>query len=50
LYTRGYLAGYKCPRAIALVTALPRNASGKVLKTELRTAYAADGLVSAPAV
>ena len=50
LYSRAYLAGYKCPRAIALVTALPRNASGKVLKTELRTAYAADGLVSAPAV
>jgi len=50
LYSRAHLAGYKCPRAIALVTALPRNASGKVLKTELRTAYAADGLVSAPAV
>ena len=50
LYARAYLAGYKCPRAIALVSALPRNAAGKVLKTDLRTAYAADGLVSAPAV
>ena len=31
------LASYKCPTAIAVVTELPRNASGKVLKTELRT-------------
>jgi fatty-acyl-CoA synthase/long-chain acyl-CoA synthetase len=50
LFSRTQLASYKCPREIALVAELPRNASGKVLKTELRTAYAADGLVSAPAV
>jgi fatty-acyl-CoA synthase/long-chain acyl-CoA synthetase len=49
-FSRTHLASYKCPREIALVPELPRNASGKVLKTELRTAYAADGLVSAPAV
>jgi fatty-acyl-CoA synthase len=49
-FSRAHLASYKCPREIALVEALPRNASGKVLKTALRTAYAADGLVSAPAV
>ncbi len=33
----GRIAGYKIPRDIALVDALPRNANGKVLKTELRT-------------
>ena len=49
-FCRANLASYKCPRAVSVVTELPRNASGKVLKTELRTAYAADGLVSAPAV
>lgn len=30
------LAGYKVPRHVAFVEALPRNAAGKVLKTELR--------------
>jgi len=30
------LANYKVPRAVTFVTALPRNASGKVLKYELR--------------
>ena len=49
-FCRANLASYKCPKAITVVTELPRNASGKVLKTELRTTYAADGLVSAPAV
>jgi len=49
-FCRENLAGYKCPRAVAVVAELPRNASGKVLKTELRGTYAADGLVSAPAV
>ena len=31
------LAGYKVPRHVAFVDRLPRNAAGKVLKTELRT-------------
>jgi acyl-CoA synthetase (AMP-forming)/AMP-acid ligase II len=35
-YARERLAGYKCPRRIEIVGALPRNASGKVLKRELR--------------
>lgn len=35
-YTRGRLAGFKCPRAVVVVAELPRNASGKVLKRELR--------------
>jgi acyl-CoA synthetase (AMP-forming)/AMP-acid ligase II len=38
-FCRGRLAGYKIPRKIAVLDALPRNASGKVLKTELRRPY-----------
>ncbi len=33
------LSGFKRPRAIEFVEELPRNAAGKVLKRELRTAY-----------
>jgi acyl-CoA synthetase (AMP-forming)/AMP-acid ligase II len=36
---RARLAGYKCPKSFDIVTALPRNASGKVLKHELRKPY-----------
>jgi acyl-CoA synthetase (AMP-forming)/AMP-acid ligase II len=35
-WSRDNLANYKVPRSIAFVADLPRNASGKVLKTELR--------------
>ena len=35
-WSRENMANYKVPRAIALVADLPRNASGKVLKFELR--------------
>lgn len=38
-YCRGRLAGYKCPTAVQTVAALPRNASGKVLKTVLREPF-----------
>ena len=31
-YSRQRLAGYKCPRAVDVVDALPRNATGKILK------------------
>jgi len=41
-YCRERLAGYKCPTAIDDVAALPRNPSGKILKTELRKPYWAD--------
>jgi acyl-CoA synthetase (AMP-forming)/AMP-acid ligase II len=35
-HTRGVLGGFKQPRRLALVDALPVNAGGKVLKRELR--------------
>jgi fatty-acyl-CoA synthase len=44
LYSRARLAAYKCPREVALIGALPRNPSGKVLKNELRDLYASGAL------
>ena len=38
-FARERLAGYKLPRSIDFVDALPRTASGKVLKRELRDRY-----------
>ena len=38
-HARAGLATYKCPTSVDLVTALPRNATGKVLKGELREPY-----------
>jgi long-chain acyl-CoA synthetase len=35
-FVRGKMADYKVPRQVIFVQALPRNATGKVLKTELR--------------
>jgi acyl-CoA synthetase (AMP-forming)/AMP-acid ligase II len=35
-YSRQRLAGFKCPKAVVFLDALPRNASGKVLKRKLR--------------
>ena len=35
-FLRQKLADYKVPKRIIFVTALPRNATGKILKTELR--------------
>jgi acyl-CoA synthetase (AMP-forming)/AMP-acid ligase II len=35
----GRLAGYKRPRSVDFVEALPRNPSGKVLKKDLREKY-----------
>jgi fatty-acyl-CoA synthase len=39
-HTRTRLAGYKRPKYVVLVDALPKNPSGKILKRELRTAHA----------
>ncbi|ALE78390.1 fatty acid--CoA ligase [Pseudonocardia sp. TMWB2A] len=36
---RTRLARYKCPTSVTIVDSLPRNASGKVLKRELRAAH-----------
>jgi acyl-CoA synthetase (AMP-forming)/AMP-acid ligase II len=38
-WTGGRLAGYKRPRSVDFVDALPRNASGKLLKRVLREPY-----------
>ncbi|MGJ9412599.1 long-chain-fatty-acid--CoA ligase [Aeromicrobium sp. CF4.19] len=38
-WTRERLAGYKTPRSIDVVEALPRNPSGKILKRDLRKPY-----------
>jgi len=38
-FARERLAGYKLPRSIDFVDALPRTPSGKVLKHELRSRY-----------
>ncbi len=42
-WSRGAMANYKVPRSVVLVDALPVNASGKVLKRELRRRHA-DGV------
>ena len=39
-WSRGVMANYKVPRGLVMVDALPVNASGKVLKRELRERYA----------
>jgi acyl-CoA synthetase (AMP-forming)/AMP-acid ligase II len=38
-FTRERLARYKAPKSVDVVDALPRNATGKVLKRELREPY-----------
>lgn len=38
-FARTRLAKYKCPTSIEFAPVLPRNASGKVLKKELRRLY-----------
>lgn len=38
-FIRERLAHYKAPRSIEFATSLPRNASGKILKRELREVY-----------
>ena len=42
-WTRDRLAHFKCPRVVVFVDALPRTATGKVLKRELRQRWSGDG-------
>lgn len=39
-FCKSHLAKYKVPKSVVFVSALPRNAAGKVLKIELRKQYA----------
>lgn len=38
-YAKTRIAGYKCPKSVDVTEALPRNASGKVLRRQLREPY-----------
>jgi acyl-CoA synthetase (AMP-forming)/AMP-acid ligase II len=38
-HARAHIAGYKCPKSVDFIAALPRNPSGKVLRRELRAPY-----------
>ena len=38
-WARGRIAGYKAPKTVDFIDALPRNPSGKVLRRELRKPY-----------
>jgi len=43
VYARSRLAGYKVPKTAEISAALPKNATGKVLKTELRRRWQESG-------
>jgi fatty-acyl-CoA synthase/long-chain acyl-CoA synthetase len=38
-HARQHIAGYKCPKSVDFIPALPRNPSGKILRRELRAPY-----------
>ena len=38
-FTRQRIAGYKTPKSVEFIAALPRNASGKILRRQLRDPY-----------
>ena len=38
-HCRERLAGYKCPKTLHIAESLPKNASGKILKRDLRASY-----------
>lgn len=38
-FCKGKIAGYKTPKSVEFVDALPKNATGKILKKELRAKY-----------
>jgi fatty-acyl-CoA synthase len=42
-FCRSHLAHYKCPRSVEFVPALPKTATGKILKKDLRRKYQTSG-------
>ncbi len=38
-YAKQQIAGFKCPKSVDFIDALPRNPSGKILRRELRAPY-----------
>ena len=38
-YAKQQIAGFKCPKSVDFIEALPRNPSGKILRRELRAPY-----------
>lgn len=38
-HAREHIAGYKCPKSVDFIDALPRNPSGKILRRELRAPH-----------
>ena len=48
-HVAGRLAGFKVPKQVFIADGLPKNPSGKILKRELRSAYAAPGQESGDA-
>jgi acyl-CoA synthetase (AMP-forming)/AMP-acid ligase II len=38
-FTRERIAGFKTPKSVDFIDALPRNASGKILRRHLRDPY-----------
>ena len=38
-YAKEQIAGFKCPKTVDFIEALPRNPSGKILRRELRAPY-----------
>src|SRR5690606_11877399 len=47
-HCRGKIGGYKSPRRVAFLDALPKSAMGKILKTELRRTYGGGAPAEAP--
>ena len=41
-FTKERIAGFKCPKSVDFIEALPRNPSGKVLRKDLREPYWGD--------
>ena len=38
-HCKGLIGGYKCPRSVDFVPAMPMSGAGKVLKSELRARH-----------